>query len=72
MSYEGYVEWKCICGEVDTSDAYDKQPTRCPSCGSRFERCRSIDQTNGHEAGPWRDVKYRDRFDDYIAVPSPL
>jgi len=65
MSYEGYREYKCACGNVDTCDAYDDLVV-CSSCGGHFYAIRSIDQTNDIFVGPWREVEYRQRFKDYV------
>jgi hypothetical protein len=67
VSYEGYREYKCRCGNVDCADVYDRQPPVCTSCGTPFYRIRSIDETNGRDVGEWRPVEYRSRFKDYVA-----
>lgn len=66
MSYEGYREYECACGSVDAADVYADEPKACRQCGGRWVRIRSIDQTNGHEELPWRDVEYRAEFNDYV------
>lgn len=67
MSYEGYREYKCSNGHIDAANVYDREPIACRTCGERYVRIRSVDQTNGHDVLPWRDVEYRPRFKDYVA-----
>ena len=67
MSYEGYSEFKCPNGHIDVADVYGPQPKACRVCGERFTRIRAIDETNGRDVLPWRDVEYRPRFKDYVA-----
>ncbi len=67
MSYEGYTEWRCKCGAVEGADVYSKQPIACATCGERFISRRSVDSTNGHHVGRWRNIEYRPRFKDYVA-----
>lgn len=66
MSYEGYQEFRCKCGYEDARDVYDLQPIRCADCGSPFYLIRSVDQTNGHDEMPWREVSFRPQFNDYV------
>jgi hypothetical protein len=66
MSYEGYTEWKCPSGHVDAADVYESQPIACRTCGERFAKRRSIDETNGRLVLPWRAVEYRPQFKDYV------
>jgi len=66
MSYEGYTEYKCRHGHTGAADVYMKQPIICYECGEHWVKVRSIDQTNGHDVGPWRDVEFRPRFKDYV------
>lgn len=54
MSYEGYIEYKCACGNSDAADAYDDQPTKC-QCGQPFVALRHVDCTNAEEdRGDWQ------------------
>lgn len=45
MSYEGYTEYRCLCGEITFADVYDSQPTAC-RCNKKFTHRRDVDQTN--------------------------
>ena len=58
MSYEGYNQYKCKCGNVDTADVYENQPTKCSKCGDRYHKIRSVDCTNDKFVGKWRKVKW--------------
>ena len=66
MSYEGYRNYKCSCGTVDSCDCNDNL-VRCSFCGGTFVAIQSVDCTNGYEPGPWRDVEFRHQFKDYVA-----
>jgi hypothetical protein len=70
MSYEGYRELKCGCGNIDGVDCNSSDPRSCRKCGGRFVLIRSIDSTNGHDVGSWREVEYRPRFKDYVAISN--
>lgn len=53
MSYEGYTEYRCACGEITSADVYDSRPSAC-RCGKPFCEKREVDQTNDPtEYGEW-------------------
>lgn len=66
MSFEGYNEYRCGCGNIDAANVYDNAPTKCGKCGNSYSRIRQIDCTNGKHVGQWRDVEYRPKFKDYV------
>ncbi len=58
MSYEGYDQYKCKCGNVDTADVYEVKPTKCSECGSRYHKIRSVGCVNEKFVGGWRKVEW--------------
>jgi hypothetical protein len=60
MSYEGYDEYKCRCGNKDQVDCYEKPLTQCSACGERYYKIRSVDTTNDIYKGPWRKVVWQE------------
>ena len=75
MSYEGYTEYKCACGKVDSADVYMDEPTKC-ECGKPFVMRREVDQTNiPTHYGDWMETESQPQFGDYVRkgynMPAP-
>jgi len=47
MSYEGYTQYLCAKGHIQTRDCMEPTLKVCPSCGSRIAWSNGVDQTNG-------------------------
>lgn len=57
MSYEGYTEYRCECGEITSADVYDSQPTAC-RCDKKFTHSREVDETNNPTFyGEWTPIR---------------
>jgi predicted RNA-binding Zn-ribbon protein involved in translation (DUF1610 family) len=71
MSYEGYSQCICRCGDYYEVDATDNDYT-CPKCGQMYVWCNRVDETNYNDDGivPLNILQSRYLRDGKYMVPS--